>query len=82
MFKKDKDTITYTYRHGICVHMFSYHPFYFDFHSARVIFDVYSGFYFWNVNRTPTWHLSKMFKVTFKDVSTINSELPTEPYFL
>jgi hypothetical protein len=45
----------------IC-HMFSYHPFYFDFHSARIIFDVSSGFYFWNVNRTPTWHLSKMLK--------------------
>jgi hypothetical protein len=35
--------------------MFSYHPFYFDFHSARVIFDVSSRFYFWNINRTPTW---------------------------
>jgi hypothetical protein len=61
----------------VCVfvcHMFSYHPFYFDFHSARVIFEVSSGFYFWNVNRTPTWHLSKMFKVAFKDVSTKNSE--------
>jgi hypothetical protein len=55
-------------------HMFPYHPFYFDFHSARVIFDVSSSFYFWNVNRTPTWHLSKMFKVAFKDVSTKNSE--------
>ena len=55
-------------------HMFSYHPFYFDFHSAPVIFDVSSGFYFWNVNRTPTWHLSKMFKVAFKDVSNKNSE--------
>jgi hypothetical protein len=55
-------------------HMFPYHPFYFDFHSARVIFDVSSSFYFWNVNRTPTWHLSKMFKVAFKDASTKNSE--------
>jgi hypothetical protein len=35
---------------------------------------VSSGFYFWNVNRTPMWHLSKMFKVAFKDVSTKNSE--------
>jgi hypothetical protein len=26
--------------------MFSHHPFYFDFHSACVIFDVSSGFYF------------------------------------
>ena len=61
----------------VCVfvcHMFSYHPFYFDFHSARVTFDVSSGFYFWNVNRIPTWHLLKMFKVAFKDVSTKNSE--------
>ena len=61
----------------VCVfvcHMFSYHPFYFDFHSARIIFDVSSGFYFWNVNRTPTWHLSNLFKVAFKDVSTKNSE--------
>ena len=61
----------------VCVfvcHMFSYHPFYLDFHSARIIFDVSSGFYFWNVNRTPKWHLSKMFKVAFKDVSTKNSE--------
>jgi len=51
-------------------YMFSYHPFYFDFHSAHIIFDVSSGFYFWNVNRT----LSKMFKVAFKDASTKNSE--------
>jgi hypothetical protein len=61
----------------VCVfvcHMLSYHPFYFDFHSAHVIFYVSSGFYFWGVNRTPTWHLSKMFKVAFKDVSTKNSE--------
>jgi hypothetical protein len=61
----------------VCVfvcHMFSHHPFYFDFQSAHVIFDVSSGFDFWNVNRTPTWHLSKMFKVDFKDVSTKNSE--------
>ena len=61
----------------VCVfvcHVFSYHPFYFDFHSARIIFDVSSGFYLWNVNRTPTWHLSKMFKVAFKDVSTKNCE--------
>ena len=61
----------------VCVfvcHMFSYHPFYFDFHSAPVIFDVSSGFYFWNVHRTPTWYLSNMFKVAFKDASTKNSE--------
>ena len=61
----------------VCVfvcHMFSHHPFYFDFPSAHVIFDVSSGFDFWNVNRTPTWHLSKMFKVDFKDASTKISE--------
>jgi hypothetical protein len=39
-----------------------------------IIFDVSSGFYFWNVNRTPTWHLSKMFKVAFSDVSIKNIE--------
>ena len=44
--------------------------FYFYFHSARIIFYVSSGFHFWNVNRTPTDHLSKMFKVAFKDVRT------------
>jgi hypothetical protein len=55
-------------------YVFSYHPFYFDFHSARIIFDVSSGFYLWNVNMTPTWHLSKLFKVAFKDISTKNSE--------
>ena len=58
--------------------MFSYHPFYFYFHSARVIFYVSSGFYFWN--GTPTWHLAKNFKVAFKDVSTKNSE-PTCTYW-
>ena len=56
------------------LYMFSYHPFYFDFHSARVIFDVSSRFYFWNLNRTPTWHLSKMFNVAFKDVNIKNCE--------
>jgi hypothetical protein len=32
----------------VCVfvcHVFLYHQFYFDFHSARIIFDVSSGFY-------------------------------------
>jgi hypothetical protein len=61
----------------VCVfvcHVSSYHPFYFDFHSARIIFDVSSGFYLWNVNRTTTWHLQKMLKLAFKDVSTENSE--------
>ena len=39
----------------VCVfvrHMFSWYPFYFDFHSARIIFDVSSGFYLWNINNT------------------------------
>ena len=61
----------------VCVfvcHVFSYHPFYFDFHSARIIFDVSFGFLLWNVNRTTTWHLWKMSKFAFKDVSTKNSE--------
>ena len=39
--------------HGPCIvtvcvfvrHLFSFYPFYFDFHSARIIFDVSSGFY-------------------------------------
>jgi hypothetical protein len=30
---------------GLPTMVFSYHPFYFDFHSARIIFDVSSGFY-------------------------------------
>jgi hypothetical protein len=39
----------------VCVfvrHLFSFYPFYFDFHSARIIFDVSSGFYLWNINQT------------------------------
>ena len=46
----------------VCVfvcHLFSFYPFYFDFHSTRIIFDVSSGFYLWNVNRTTMWHLKK-----------------------
>jgi hypothetical protein len=44
----------------VCVfvrHLFSFYPFYFDFHSARIIFDVSSGFYLWNINKTTAWHL-------------------------
>ena len=33
-------------------HLFSFYPFYFDFHSARIIFDVSSGLYLWNINKT------------------------------
>jgi hypothetical protein len=33
-------------------YVFSWYPFYFDFHSARIIFDVSSGFYLWNINNT------------------------------
>jgi hypothetical protein len=33
-----------------CV-MSSYHPFYFDFHSIHIIFDVSFGFLLWNVSR-------------------------------
>ena len=39
----------------VCVfvcHLFSCYPFYFDFHSARIIFDVSFGFYLWNINKT------------------------------
>jgi hypothetical protein len=39
----------------VCVfvrHLFSWYPFYFDFHSARIIFEVSSGFYLWNINNT------------------------------
>ena len=39
----------------VCVvvrHLFSFYPFYFDFHSARLIFDVSPGFYLWNINKT------------------------------
>ena len=39
----------------VCVfvrHLFSWYPFYFNFHSARIIFDVSSGFYLWNINNT------------------------------
>ena len=31
-------------------YVFSWNPFYFDFHSARIIFDVSSGFYLLNIN--------------------------------
>ena len=44
----------------VCVfvrHLFSFYPFYFDFHSARIIFDVSSGFYLCNINKTTEWHL-------------------------
>ena len=33
-------------------YVFSFYPFYFDFHSARIIFDVSSSFYLWNINKT------------------------------
>ena len=39
----------------VCVfvrRLFLFYPFYFDFHSARNIFDVSSGFYLWNINKT------------------------------
>ena len=42
-------------RYVLCVfvrHLFLFYPFYFDFHSARIIFDVSSGFYLWNINKT------------------------------
>jgi hypothetical protein len=48
--------------------------------SACVIFDVSSGFYLWNVNRTTVWHLWKKLKFAFKDVSTKNSELSVSSF--
>ena len=68
----------------VCVfvcHMFSYHSFYFDFHSARIIFDVSSGFYFWNVNRTPK-NCKKCSMLLLKTQVPKTVNLPTEPYFL
>ena len=44
----------------VCVfvrHLFSFYPSYFDFYSARIIFDVSSGLYLWNINKTTAWHL-------------------------
>jgi hypothetical protein len=49
---------------------FLLYPFYFDFHSARIIFDVSSGFYLWNINNTKADICKKMIKFT----STKNSE--------
>jgi hypothetical protein len=59
--------------HQLCLssrYVFSYHPFYFDFHSAHIIFDVSSGLYFWNVNRL------KM--TTFKIVFTFDGFFSAE----
>ena len=44
----------------VCVfvcHLFSFYPFHFDFHSARIIFYVSFGFNLWNINKTTAWHL-------------------------
>ena len=52
--------ILWRYIVTVCVfvrHLFSFYPFYFDFHSTRIIFDVSSGFYLWNINKTTAWHL-------------------------
>ena len=49
-------TVTVTVCVFVC-HLFSFYPFYFDFHSARIIFDVSSSFYLWNINKTTAWHL-------------------------
>ena len=68
----------YVFSYVICFRIIH---FYFYFHSARIIFDVSSGFYFWNLNRTPTWHLSQMFKVAFKDVRTYVSTKNSEPTY-
>jgi hypothetical protein len=70
----EADDIVQFYIDSVCVfvcHRFSYHPFYFDFHSARVIFDVSSGFYFWII-----LHLNKITEclkmTTFKIVFTFD----------
>ena len=76
------DITTFLYMYKACIvtvcvfvrHLFSWYPFYFDFHSARIIFDVSSGFYLWNINNTKADICKKMIKFTFKDVSTKNSE--------
>jgi hypothetical protein len=68
-----KQTIIVTVCVFVC-HLFSFYPFYFNFHSARIIFDVFSGFYLWNINKTTGWHLWKMLKFVYKDASTKNSE--------
>ena len=47
----------------VCVfvrHLFLWYPFYFDFHSARIIFDVSSGFYLWNINNTKADFFKKL----------------------
>ena len=52
--KKREDKIS-GFTVTVCVfvrHLFSFYPFYFDFHGARIIFDVSSGFYVWNINKT------------------------------
>jgi hypothetical protein len=41
-------------------YVFSWYPFYFDFQSARIIFDVSSGFYLWNINNTKADIQNKM----------------------
>jgi hypothetical protein len=44
----------------VCVfvrHLFSFYPFYFDFHSARIIVDMSSGFYLWNINKTTAFDI-------------------------
>jgi hypothetical protein len=53
--KQIEKTPIYLFIVTVCVfvrHLFSFYPFYFDFHSARIIFDVSSGFYLWNINKT------------------------------
>ena len=52
---ENKRFIYISYIVTVCVfvrHLFSWYPFYFDFHIARIIFDVSSGFYLWNINNT------------------------------
>ena len=64
-------------------HMFLYHPFYFDFHSARVIFDVSSSV---SISGTLTGLkrdiCQKCSRLLLKTQVPKIVNLPTEPYFL
>jgi hypothetical protein len=46
-------------------HLFSFYPFYFDFHSACIIFYGSYGFYLWNINKTTADICKRCFVFTF-----------------
>jgi hypothetical protein len=66
----------------VCVfvrHLFSWYPFYFDFHSARIIFDVSSGFYLWNINNTKAdICTSSVNCVNWDGTEVLSCEIPNE----